>query len=153
MFVTILVGFVLVFITTMIHAIAMIVLVKWLRATHVNRWADASHLARGMGISSLVLLMLAASLIEAGIWAFAYIGLGAINGVEEALYFSTVTYTSLGYGDVVLTGHWRLLASIEAATGMIMFGWTTALIVAAVRRVYLSHGGTGSQGGRADESD
>ena len=48
-----------------------------------------------------------------------------------------VTFTTLGYGDLVLTGEWRLLASFEeAANGTIMFGWTTAVIVAMVHRVY-----------------
>ena len=53
---------------------------------------------------------------------------------EEALYFSTVTYTTLGYGDVILDERWRLLGSFEAANGIVMFGWTTALIFVAIRR-------------------
>jgi hypothetical protein len=48
-----------------------------------------------------------------------------------------VTFTTLGYGDVTLGESWRLLGSFEAANGTIMFGWTTALIVAVVHRVYL----------------
>jgi voltage-gated potassium channel Kch len=80
--------------------------------------------------------MLLASLAEAGLWAATYLALGAISGVEHALYFSTVTFTTLGYGDVTLEERWRLLSAIEAANGIIMFGWTTALIVAAVTHVY-----------------
>lgn len=56
--------------------------------------------------------------------------------LETALYFSMVTFTSVGYGDVVLTGPWRVLASIQAANGVIIFGWTTALIFYHIQTVY-----------------
>ena len=72
------------------------------------------------------------------LWGILYLSAGAIEGVEKAFYFSMVTYTSLGYGDVVLEKPWRLLASFQAANGVIVFGWTTALIFAAVHRVYFS---------------
>ena len=68
---------------------------------------------------------------QGGIEAF-----GAIQQFEEAFYFSMVTYTTLGYGDVTLEPPFRVLSSFEAAAGVIMFGWTTALIVAAVQHVY-----------------
>ena len=75
------------------------------------------------------------SLFEASIWAGVYLMVGAISGLEPALYFSTVTFTTLGYGDITLNESWRLLGSFEAANGVIMFGWTTALIFAFVQRV------------------
>lgn len=55
--------------------------------------------------------------------------------LEEALYFSTVTLTTLGYGDITLDEQWRLFASLEAANGIILFGWSTALIFAVVQRI------------------
>ena len=58
--------------------------------------------------------------------------------LEKTLYFSMVTFTTLGYGEIVLGEQWRLLASFEAANGIIIFGWTTAIVVAAVQRVYAS---------------
>ena len=56
--------------------------------------------------------------------------------METAFYFSMVTFTTLGYGDVVLTGQWRSLASIQAANCVIIFGWTTALIFYFIQRIY-----------------
>ena len=56
--------------------------------------------------------------------------------LQTAFYFSMVTFTTLGYGDVVLSGDWRTLASIQAANGVIIFGWTTALIFYFIQKIY-----------------
>ena len=72
-------------------------------------------------------------------WALVYLYNPAITtlpDMQTAYYFSMVTYTTLGYGDVVLDGEWRSLASVQAANGVIIFGWTTALIFYFIQRVY-----------------
>jgi voltage-gated potassium channel Kch len=65
---------------------------------------------------------------------------GAISEVETALYFSTVTFTTLGYGDVVLDQRWRLVAAFKAVNGIIIFGLTTAAVIAVVQWVSFSDG-------------
>jgi voltage-gated potassium channel Kch len=115
----------------------MVLTFRLLKVTDADRWIGVSGWARTTVLSTLVVAMLLAALIEASLWAATYLVVGALSGVERALYFSTVTYTTLGYGDVVIEEQWRLLAAIEAANGIIMFGWTTALIVAAVTHIYL----------------
>jgi len=95
-----------------------------------------SYLAQGATLSSLVFLMCLAAVLESGMWASAYLWLGALSTPEEALYFSLVTFTTLGYGDVTLHEDWRLLSGFQAANGTLMFGWTTALIVAIAQRVF-----------------
>ena len=87
-------------------------------------------------VSGVVILMFFASVLEVLVWALTYLALNAIEGFERAFYFSMVTYTTLGYGDVVLIERWRLLSSFEAANGIIMFGWTTAIVIAAVQHLY-----------------
>ena len=78
------------------------------------------------------------------LWALAYLKIGAIEVMEAALYFSMVTFTTLGYGDITLNEQWRLIASIEAATGIIMFGWTIALVINTVQRMFFSDNRDGS---------
>ncbi len=56
--------------------------------------------------------------------------------MRKSLYFSTVTFTTVGYGDIVLGIEWRQLATFEAMNGWIIFGWTTALIITVVERLY-----------------
>ena len=73
------------------------------------------------------------------IWAYAALFdlLGAVTSFEAALYYSTSTYTTVGYGDVVLGRAWRLIGAIEGANGMILLGWSTAFFVALVGRIRL----------------
>ena len=105
------------------------------RALHVERWGKISHAPKVLILSGYVLLFFLASLLEIWLWAVMYRALGALSELEQALYFSAVTYTTLGYGDVVLQSSWRLLASFQSVNGVIMFGWTTAIIVALVHRI------------------
>ena len=83
--------------------------------------------------------MFLAIVVEAWLWALVYLlnpMITALPDMETALYFSMVTYSTLGYGDVVLVGKWRILASIQAANGVIVFGWTTALIFIWIQNIY-----------------
>jgi hypothetical protein len=68
------------------------------------------------------------------LWALFYAWQGAMPDVASALYFSAVTYTTTGYGDLVLTREWRLVGAVEALTGILMCGWSTAFFVAVVGR-------------------
>ena len=130
-------GFLMLLITTAIHAGFMVITVRKLEAHEKNPYKrETVHRLFVVGFS--VLVMFAASLVEVSTYAILYVVLGALSGMEPALYFSTVTFTTLGYGDIVLDPRWRLLASFEAANGIIMFGWTTAIVIAAVQRVYAS---------------
>jgi len=132
-------GSVLVLITTAIHALCTGALLRGLRMTHASTWEGQSGVRRVALISSVVLLMFLASLLEAGLWASVYLATGAIADLETALYFSTVTFTTLGYGDVTLDANWRLLASVQAANGTVMFGWTTAIVMAVIHRMAAKH--------------
>ena len=130
-------GCFLVLVTAVVHMIAtaaaLVMLKKMGRLLHMNK---ASTLQRTLLVAGLVASMFFVSVLDTVIWAYTYLRVGAIEQVETALYFSMVTFTTLGYGDVVLTGNWRTLASIQAANGVIVFGWTTALIFVFIQRVY-----------------
>jgi voltage-gated potassium channel Kch len=135
MLIQILIGSTLMLITTIIHAGGMAVGLRWFTMTYAKRFGMASLLTRSLVVGALVLIMFVTTLVEASVWATTYSVLGAITEFEKALYFSTVTYTTLGYGDIVLDDRWRLLSSFEAANGIIMFGWTTALIIVAIQLI------------------
>jgi hypothetical protein len=75
-------------------------------------------------------------LLEITVWALYYFGRGAIGDVQAAFYFSAVTYTTTGYGDLVLPEEWRLAGAVEALTGILMCGWSTGFFFAVVNRMY-----------------
>ena len=81
------------------------------------------------------LAVLAIHTIEAWCWGFVYLTLGEFESMEEALYFSVVTSTTLGYGDMVLSERWRLLSTFEAMGGLILFAVSAAYLLALMRRV------------------
>ena len=121
--------------TVLFHLVGLAALVKLLRSH--------SRFFRRLRIMPLTLLMTATLGIIAihtlEIWAFAllYLELGALHGFEEALYFSTVTYSTIGYGDIVMPHGWRILGAIEGAAGIIMLGWSTAFLVSLLTRMKL----------------
>jgi hypothetical protein len=75
-------------------------------------------------------------LVEISVWAAAYFWNGAMPDLQSALYFSAVTYTTTGYGDLVLPKEWRLDGGVEALTGILMCGWSTGFFFAIVNRLY-----------------
>jgi voltage-gated potassium channel Kch len=76
-------------------------------------------------------------LVEISAWAALYSWNGAIPDMTSSLYFSAVTYTTTGYGDIVLPREWRLLGGIEALTGILLCGWSTGFFFAIVNRLYV----------------
>ncbi len=138
MLLNILIGSFLIILTTGIHASGMILAINTMRSKK-GFLKQRLHLKRQFySVGTIVLIMFFVSLVEVLVWAITYLLLNAIEGIEQALYFSMVTFTTLGYGDVTLEEQWRLLASFEAANGIIMFGWTTAIVMAAVHHTYFS---------------
>src|SRR5262249_52302906 len=75
-------------------------------------------------------------LTEAVVWAIFFVLVGALPALTSAAYFSLTSYTTVGYGDVVLPEGWRLLGPLEAAVGVLMLGWSTGILVAVIGVVY-----------------
>lgn len=71
------------------------------------------------------------------IWLFAglYLALGAITGLEDALYYSTISYTTVGYSDTHIADAWRLLGPFQSILGMVMLGWSTAFFFRVLSRI------------------
>ncbi len=78
-----------------------------------------------------------AHLAEIVLWAGFYYWKEALPNLETSLYFSAVTYATIGYGDIVVSQPWRALAAMEGLTGILMCGWSGAFFFAAVNRLYM----------------
>ena len=91
-------------------------------------------------------------LAEITVWALYYAGGGGMPDLDAALYFSAVTYTTVGYGDLVLPAEWRLVGGIEALTGILMCGWSTAYFLAIVNQVFIRNAAATASVPRHEES-
>jgi hypothetical protein len=76
--------------------------------------------------------------LEIWFWALFYLWIGEFAELERALYFSTVTFSTLGFGDITLQDRWQLLSSFEAMNGIILVGVSTGLIFAIIQKLYKS---------------
>ena len=115
-----------------IHASGMASVLRTLR-----RQASASEQVWGVCwlFVRLAGWMILLHLGEISVWALFYVWQRAIPELTSALYFSAVTYTTTGYGDLVLPQQWRLAGAVEALTGILMCGWSTGFFFAVVSRV------------------
>jgi len=72
--------------------------------------------------------------VEVLIWALAYATVGAAPPGSDLLYFTFVNYTTLGYGDITPVAGWRLTGPMTAMNGILMFGWSTAVLFEVLRK-------------------
>jgi hypothetical protein len=101
-------------------------LLQWLDDTHEFGYPRLS-LVFDLGVAILWILVVLTSTVWG--WAMLYMALGLFDALEPALYFSVVSFTTVGYGDVVLEPGWRLLAGMTSTHGLLIFGIFTAFLV------------------------
>jgi hypothetical protein len=82
-----------------------------------------------------MIAMMLGNFIQIMIWGVLFICLGEFSELYEAVYHSAVNFTSLGYGDVVMSARWKLMGPLEAANGVLMFGMTAAALMAILQQL------------------
>ena len=119
--------------TVSVHFFGLMALLWMLRAR-----AHALHESwtrQGAAILTVVLGLMLIHTIEVWLYAGCYLALGALHDLETAVYFSTTSFTTIGYGDIVLDQKWRLVGAIEGANGLLLFGWSTAFLFSVTARM------------------
>jgi voltage-gated potassium channel Kch len=135
MLVQLMIATAMVVMTVLIHLLGLALLMRLLRSH--------TRMFRKLTIMPLTLLLaatvgiIAIHTLEIWVYALLYLQLNAFSHFEQALYFSTVTYATIGYGDVVMPHQWRILGAIEGAAGIIMLGWSTAFVVSLMTQLKL----------------
>ena len=120
-----------------IHALGTAAWLKHLASRYVGDREPWGTLLSMRILSMTVLSLIALHTIQIAIWAVAYLLLVEVSELttfETALYFSFVTFTTLGYGDITLSEPWRIMSGIQALSGILLVGWTTAFLFAVVQR-------------------
>ena len=122
--------------TVIVHSICIVLMLRRTQAW-VNLHPVKASLANLVVIfSSTTLALLALHAIYIWMWALCYMLLGEFSSLERALYFSSVTYSTLGYGDITLSKNWQLLSGFEAVNGLILFGTSSAYLFAVFGMLY-----------------
>lgn len=135
------IGTFMVVLTIIIHIVGTIVLARLIERRYVDRnglFPPKKTLWILLGTALALMVLHTTEII---LWASAYwllLSTGELGTFEEAVYFSFITFTTLGYGDITLTEGWRLLSGIEAMNGIMLAGWTTAMLFALVQRIWQS---------------
>lgn len=102
-------------------------------ASRAQTWQNSRRIAAILAAAIGILLV--AHTAEIWLWAFSFAILGEFEQFSTSFYFATVTYTTLGYGDVVLNENARIFASFGAITGLFTFGISTAFLIGLLGRV------------------
>jgi hypothetical protein len=116
-----------------IHALVMTVVIAAARRAHAARTDHPAVRLIGVMIAAVSVLMMAHA-CEVAIWAFAYRVVDIAPQGANLVYFAFVNYTTLGYGDITPDRDWLLLGPIAAMNGILMFGWSTAMIFEILRK-------------------
>lgn len=118
--------------TVAIHVFGFGVLLRAMERSNILHAHGYLHVTRSM--AGLTFWLLLIHLVEISVWGLFYYWQGCMPDAGSAFYFSGVTYTTVGYGDLVLPGQWRMLAPLEALAGILMCGLSTGLFFAVTSR-------------------
>jgi len=138
MLINLFIGFSLITVTVLIQGYGTIIWVNYIRKHYMVLSHEKIYKKRLQILIFIALFLLFLHFLEAGIWAFVFYfhpGINDFQSFEEAMYFSLITFTSLGYGDIVIDNG-RIMAGIEAANGVLMLGWSTALMFTTVNYIF-----------------
>jgi hypothetical protein len=120
-----------------IHALVMLAVVRVVRTVGAKKTTHPTVLLIFVMVATVSVLM-AAHMSEVLVWALAYAIVDAAPAGTDLVYFALVNYTTLGYGDVTPMARWRLLGPMTAMNGVLLFGWSTAVIFQVLRRTMSS---------------
>ena len=119
-----------------IHALVMTLLVRVAQRVSAIRVASPALLLTSIMIVTVSILM-AAHALEVAVWSAAYLTLDVAPPGSSTLYFAFVNYTTLGYGDIIPLKQWQLIGPITAMNGVLLFGWSTAVIFEVLRKAMM----------------
>ncbi len=143
----ILIGSAVISFTILIQAFFLKIIIVGL--TRAGQWLVRPPCLEWKGTLALtcsVLWLVAGIGVGACVWAWVFLMTGAFETVDAALYFSLVTFTTLGYGDIVPDAHWRLLSGMTAANGLIIFGLNTGILVEIISQIKNAQNTNGAGG-------
>lgn len=139
MLINIIIGLILITATVIIQAYGTSFLLNHIE----HKYLSLSEIAFGRKSVRLLIMtsffLLLLHFIQSGVWAFTYYllpGITEFETLEKAMYFSLVTFSTLGYGDITISSNYRILTGFEAINGILLIGWSTAFMFSVVQYIW-----------------
>ncbi|MFZ9085801.1 MAG: potassium channel family protein [Steroidobacteraceae bacterium] len=133
-------GALLLILNVAFHAVVLSWAFRFFRLEQADHLLARRHLAaEAWLLARLALIVVLAHMIEIAMWGLFYLTQGVMPTLSLSLYFSAVTYATIGYGDVVPPSEWRLVASMEGLTGILMCAWSGGFFFAVAARLQGLH--------------
>jgi len=139
MMIPILFGVLEVAFNVLVQACVVVVILNRLAKFRMNPNPRDDFLAHTSRLASIMVILFLGHLVQIMAWAIPFRVFGQFDDLATAFYHSAVNYTSLGYGDIVMDGKWRILGALEAANGVLMFGVSTATFFAIMSAQMRKH--------------
>ena len=129
---------IIIIITILIHAYGTTRMIRFLfqKIDLETTPIPTKHVLFALSFSATCLIMM--HFAEIILWALTYMlipEISKLSSFQDAVYFSSITYTTVGYGDITLEGRWRLLCGFEAMNGILLFGWSSAVFFSIIQRI------------------
>ena len=131
-----LVAFAIVAVCLLLHVITIVFLADWMLDRREKSKEQMGTLGYMLLLISAFSVIIFLHLTEIAIWAILYYARSLFQDLETSLYFSLTSYTTIGFGDVVLPRAWRMLGGIEGITGVLLCGLSTAFVFAIVNAMF-----------------
>ena len=129
---------VMVIVCVVIHGSGLFALARALRTEAAEERLRRVNALSPRGVAftlAIVVAMLVLHGLEIWAFTFVYLATGAVSGLEQSLYFSTISYSTVGYNDTHIAEQWRLLGAFESILGMVLLGWSTAFFFRLTGRI------------------
>jgi hypothetical protein len=144
-------AFVIIAVTIVVQMTSIRYLLRFLAKSYRDNEALKGYWREVSKLSMSMLILVAGHVIQIAIWAILFRRLGEFDNFSFAFYHSAVNFTSLGYGDHVMSETWRVLGPLEAVDGILMFGLSAAVFFAVLTKIFSRY--TKNPGGRHRQSE
>src|SRR3954471_7376329 len=128
-------AYLLVILMTLVHGIGVVLVTRLLKLEDDALRAHRLDIGAFGLLTTMALSLFALHTLEIGLFALFYLGVGAIRDFEQALYFSTSAYATLGHPDIAFPAEWRLVGAVEGLAGFLLIGWSTAVFVTDMNKL------------------
>jgi hypothetical protein len=121
---------------TIVIQIAGLAVLIWVMRWRAGRYEGLTHVLQQLGvILAVVMGLFVVHALQIWLYAGLYLMLDAFQDFETALYFSTASFTTVGYGEIYMAPPWRIVSGIQSANGFLLLGWSTVFLISVLSRL------------------